>query len=91
MSEPVLAGELRAAAVALRVTAQVSPALAEPLASLLEDLRRLAVTHRADPGYAGMPEHRWCTGCQDEECDALQLLDRAREVVQALNGSGGAR
>lgn len=59
----------------------------ESLASLLEDLSRLAVDHLIDPGYAGMPVHRWCTGCDNEECDALQIVDRAREVVGALNGT----
>jgi hypothetical protein len=58
-----------------------------PLAALLEDLSRLAKYHPIDPDYTGMPDHRWCKGCNDEECDALSLLDRARDVVAALAGT----
>lgn len=63
-----------------------SPVLAEPLAAWLEETARTAGDHQQMADYAGLPHHRWCYGCQDDECDGLANLDKALTVARAING-----
>lgn len=64
----------------------VSEWLREPLAAWLEDAARTAGDHRQVPGYGGLPDHRWCADCQDEECDGLRATDKALAVARVLLG-----
>ena len=62
--------------------------LREPLAAWLEDAARTAGDHQQMPDYAGLPDHRWCADCQDEECDGLRALDKALAAARVILGGG---
>lgn len=66
--------------------ALMHPGLAEPLAAWLEEAAETVASHQAQPDYGGWPDFRWCMGCQDEECDGLQNLDKALAVARAIAG-----
>ena len=65
--------------------ALASPALAEPLASWLESAAQVAQEHPQDPDYAGRPDTRFCTTCQDEETTCVSFVAGALAVVEAFN------
>lgn len=58
-----------------------------PLALWLLDATRTAGDHRQVPGYGGLPDHRWCADCQDEECDGLRATDKALAVARTILGA----
>ncbi|GHE31413.1 hypothetical protein GCM10017673_37680 [Streptosporangium violaceochromogenes] len=62
--------------------------LREPLAAQLEKDALAARDHLPLPGYAGLPDHRWCVDCQDEECSGLQALDAALVIARVILGGG---
>lgn len=66
--------------------ALASPALAGPLAAWLEDAAQTVKAHETELEYEGLPDFRWCKGCQDEECDGLQNLDKAFAVADVILG-----
>lgn len=91
--------ELRAAAAKLRtridnacggaageLAAMLSPALAEPLAAWLKSAAELARDHKLDPTYDTGHGFRWCLECWNEECEALQHIDKALAVARVING-----
>lgn len=63
-----------------------TPALAEPLAKWLESTALLARTHKTDPDYEAKNRFRWCLECNNEECEALQHIDKALAVARVING-----
>lgn len=64
-----------------------SPALAEPLASWLESAAWVAREHPQDPEYAGLPNTKFCTACQDEETTCVSFIADALAVARVLNGT----
>jgi hypothetical protein len=58
----------------------------EPLASWLEEAARVAREHPQDPDYAGLPDTKFCTACNDEETTCVAFVDGALAVARALNG-----
>ncbi|WP_030506421.1 hypothetical protein [Microbispora rosea] len=66
--------------------ALMHPGLAEPLAAWLEESANAALIHKPYSEYAGLPDHRWCMACDDEECDGLQNVDRAAAVARVILG-----
>jgi hypothetical protein len=62
------------------------PGLAEPLAAWLESAALLARTHKTDPAYEAENSFRWCLECNNEECEALQHIDKALAVARVING-----
>lgn len=67
--------------------ALANPLLAEPLASWLESAARVAREHPQDPEYAGLPDTRFCTTCQDEETTCVAFVAGALAVARVLNGA----
>ncbi|WP_289009536.1 hypothetical protein [uncultured Thermomonospora sp.] len=80
---------LRAAADSLRHHRAGLGRLAGPLAAWLEQAAVLAEAHTVDPDHPRAPDHRWCTACEVEECDALLSLDRAVDVARVVLDAGG--
>jgi hypothetical protein len=58
----------------------------EPLASWLESAARVAREHPQDPDYAGLPDTKFCTACNDEETTCVAFVDGALAVARVLNG-----
>ena len=63
----------------------VPDALREPLASWLESAAWVAQEHPQDPDYAGLPDTRFCTTCQDEATTCVAFVAGALAVVEAFN------
>lgn len=60
-----------------------TPEAAEAVAAQLELAARIAEHHPIDPAYAGMPEWRYCTTCQDEEPECVQTVTAALAIARA--------
>jgi len=59
----------------------------EPLASWLESAAWVAREHPQDPNYAGLPDTKFCTTCNDEETACVSYVAGALAVARALNGT----
>ncbi|MEV0382342.1 hypothetical protein [Nonomuraea sp. NPDC050643] len=84
-TEKTVAEELREAAAGLRANPQRP--VDEPLASWLESAAWVAREHPQDPDYAGLPETKFCTECNDEETTCVAFVDHALAVARVLNGT----
>lgn len=65
----------------------IPEALCGPLAAWLEFAATVAREHPQDPEYAGLPEARFCTECQDEETTCVAFVAVALEMARAVNGT----
>ena len=68
--------------------AAMDPTAGLALAAWLDWAANIARDHPWDPDYAGMPDLRWCTECQDEETSCVAAVDHALTVARAINGGG---
>jgi hypothetical protein len=80
VAEPTHAQEIRAA---VTVLSRSDRPLDVAAGRLLAEVAATVDDHEPSAAYAGMPEIRWCLGCQAEECDALQVIDAALAVARA--------